>query len=343
LGNQTNKTVTGMQLLVQIQNKPSLFPPTVHSHTITQIGGLASTLADKADLVAGVIPDGQIPASITRDTELSAAIAALVNSSPATLDTLEELAAALGEDPNFATTISNALGNKIDLYSIVFISSATLTAVDLQHPTIAEITTWNAANGNNRNKHVKYTGTSFPTDLTKYVYYIDKVGQVVKLYGTKKVLFISENNFATLAGTLPTTTAASRTLTTATGVNYVVLSGSANSVNGCVFAMRVPDDYTNGGLFNVHYTFASGSTGSFVLKAIFTKMDNSSVSDGTAVTAPTAFTAETNSPRKDVSLAPSLTFIPGEILYIRLYREANDIGDTSLSNLFLTGCEFKYN
>jgi phage-related tail fiber protein len=40
------------------------------------------------------------------------AIAALVNSSPAGLDTLQELAAAIGNDPNFATTITNALADK---------------------------------------------------------------------------------------------------------------------------------------------------------------------------------------------------------------------------------------
>lgn len=40
------------------------------------------------------------------------AVAALVASSPATLDTLKELADALGNDPNFATTVTNALANK---------------------------------------------------------------------------------------------------------------------------------------------------------------------------------------------------------------------------------------
>ncbi|MDB2179564.1 hypothetical protein PMW64_06145, partial [Citrobacter farmeri] len=43
---------------------------------------------------------------------VKAALAALVASSPAALDTLNELAAALGNDPNFATTMTNALANK---------------------------------------------------------------------------------------------------------------------------------------------------------------------------------------------------------------------------------------
>lgn len=43
-----------------------------------------------------------------------AAIASLVNGSPAALDTLQELAKALGNDPNFATTITNLIGTKLD-------------------------------------------------------------------------------------------------------------------------------------------------------------------------------------------------------------------------------------
>ena len=40
--------------------------------------------------------------------------AAIVDSAPETLDTLNELAAALGDDPNFATTIATQIGNKQD-------------------------------------------------------------------------------------------------------------------------------------------------------------------------------------------------------------------------------------
>ncbi|WP_145592601.1 phage tail protein [Yersinia bercovieri] len=45
---------------------------------------------------------------------VQAALAALVASSPAALDTLKELADALGNDPNFATTMTNALAGKMD-------------------------------------------------------------------------------------------------------------------------------------------------------------------------------------------------------------------------------------
>ena len=45
------------------------------------------------------------------DTE----VAGIVDSAPATLDTLNELAAALGDDPNFATTVTNSIATKLPL------------------------------------------------------------------------------------------------------------------------------------------------------------------------------------------------------------------------------------
>jgi hypothetical protein len=50
--------------------------------------------------------------SYATQSYVGTAISNLVDSSPATLDTLNELAAALGDDPNFATTVSNSIGTK---------------------------------------------------------------------------------------------------------------------------------------------------------------------------------------------------------------------------------------
>ncbi len=44
-----------------------------------------------------------------------ATVEGLVDSAPTTLDTLNELAAALGDDPNFATTMTNNLAGKLNL------------------------------------------------------------------------------------------------------------------------------------------------------------------------------------------------------------------------------------
>lgn len=52
--------------------------------------------------------------STQTDAAISTAIANLVDTAPATLDTLNELAAALGDDPNFATTVTNSIATKAD-------------------------------------------------------------------------------------------------------------------------------------------------------------------------------------------------------------------------------------
>ena len=48
------------------------------------------------------------------DDTAATAAASVVDSAPGTLNTLNELAAALGDDPNFATTIATQIGNKVD-------------------------------------------------------------------------------------------------------------------------------------------------------------------------------------------------------------------------------------
>lgn len=81
-------------------------------------------------------------------------IAEIVNSSPAALDTLNELAAALGNDANFATTVTNALALK-----------AATTYVDIQdnkqNPAIGIFVTATTADSG-----ATYTGTTSTTLAT---------------------------------------------------------------------------------------------------------------------------------------------------------------------------------
>ena len=76
-----------------------------HSHTFSNLTATPTTLSGYG------ITDADTSAQVS--AKISTAVAALVDSSPATLDTLNELAAALGDDPNFATTTSTALGNRV--------------------------------------------------------------------------------------------------------------------------------------------------------------------------------------------------------------------------------------
>jgi hypothetical protein len=71
----------------------------------------ALRLATQTVMNTGTDP-AQVPSVNVIATYVAARIAALVNSSPAALDTLSELAAALGNDQNFATNVTNALAGK---------------------------------------------------------------------------------------------------------------------------------------------------------------------------------------------------------------------------------------
>ncbi|MEN8526790.1 phage tail protein [Escherichia coli] len=68
-------------------------------------------------------PKAPTPAAGNNTTQIAttafvqAALTALINGAPATLDTLKEIAAAINNDPNFSTTINNALAQKAPLSS----------------------------------------------------------------------------------------------------------------------------------------------------------------------------------------------------------------------------------
>lgn len=101
---------TGPDVVTTTSLNNTLTNPTSGYVSIGDVGvadGVASLGPD------GKIPDSEIPAGIARDTEVSTAIANLVNSAPSTLDTLNELATALGNDANFATTTATSIGNKV--------------------------------------------------------------------------------------------------------------------------------------------------------------------------------------------------------------------------------------
>ncbi|KLW60672.1 variable tail fiber protein [Enterobacter sp. BIDMC93] len=80
--------------------------------------GLKAPLANPA--LTGT-PTAPTAAQTANNTQIAntafvkSAIAALVGSTPAALDTLNELAAALGNDPNFAATMTNALAGKMEI------------------------------------------------------------------------------------------------------------------------------------------------------------------------------------------------------------------------------------
>ncbi|WP_089589529.1 phage tail protein [Escherichia coli] len=81
---------------------------------------------------------------------VKSAIAAMVGSAPAALDTLNELAAALGNDPNFATTMLNALAGKQPLDNTLTNLSGKDVAGLLAYLGLGEAAKRNVGNGENQ-------------------------------------------------------------------------------------------------------------------------------------------------------------------------------------------------
>jgi len=78
--------------------------------------------------------DGQHGSYYTGYTD--SAVSNLVNSSPAALDTLQELATALGNDVNFSTTVTNSIATKAPLASPTFTGTTTIPTADINAGTI---------------------------------------------------------------------------------------------------------------------------------------------------------------------------------------------------------------
>ena len=84
------------------------------SNKLLSSNTLGSDLAAGGFTVSGLATPSANSDAATKayvDTQVSN----LVDSAPGTLDTLNELAAALGDDPNFATTITNSIASKLSL------------------------------------------------------------------------------------------------------------------------------------------------------------------------------------------------------------------------------------
>jgi hypothetical protein len=75
---------------------------------------------------APTAPSGTNNTQIANTAFVRTEISNLINSAPSTLDTLNELASALGNDPNFATSVTNSLASKAALAGAIFTGPVTI-------------------------------------------------------------------------------------------------------------------------------------------------------------------------------------------------------------------------
>lgn len=102
-----------------------------HAHAISDVTGLSGDLDAKYEKPSTGIPKTDLAASVqtslnkadsavqslsgyATETYVNTKVAGIVDTAPEALNTLNELAAALGDDPNFATTVATQIGTKVD-------------------------------------------------------------------------------------------------------------------------------------------------------------------------------------------------------------------------------------
>ena len=164
-------------------------PTTVAGYGLTDVYTKTqadAALALKANLASPALtgtPTTPTPAAGNNTTQVAntafvqASIAALIASAPGALDTLNELAAALGNDPNFATTVTNALALKAPLASPVLTGTPTgPTGVQADNSKLLATTEFVKQSGLTLSKFNAYTASAV---LPKSV-----VGSAVEFYGT---------------------------------------------------------------------------------------------------------------------------------------------------------------
>jgi hypothetical protein len=124
----------------------------------TRIGQLESDF-DLFPAVADIATESYV------DSSVSSAVSNLINSAPNALDTLDELAAALGDDANFATTVTNALSQKQPLDSDLTAIAGLSSNSGLLRKTAADTWTLDTTNF----AATSYVDSAISTSLTSYL------------------------------------------------------------------------------------------------------------------------------------------------------------------------------
>jgi hypothetical protein len=197
----------------------------------------ASTYAPLASPALTGVPTAPTAAANTNTTQIATTayvqteIADLVNSAPAALDTLNELAASLGNDANFATTVTNSLATKLPLAGGTMsgaIAMGTNKITGLGDPTNAQ----DAAT-----KNYIDTAVLAPSNLTGPITSVGNVTSVASQTGTGSK-FVMDNSPTLITPVLGVATAtsingtsipSSKTLVATDSTAYVVPSQTGNS------------------------------------------------------------------------------------------------------------------
>jgi hypothetical protein len=127
-------TLNDLDDYVELTSASYIKGASVSGDTLTLTKGDDTTVAYTPDIptkVSDLTNDSGYATTTYVDTATTNAISGLVASAPTALDTLEELANALGDDPNFATTVATQIGTKVTTGSADYLKSASVSGREL--------------------------------------------------------------------------------------------------------------------------------------------------------------------------------------------------------------------
>ena len=111
-GDLTGLTTTSKASVIAAINEVNAKPTAITNDATEAVKGIIE-LATLAEVALGTDTTRAVTAAGVRQERLAVKAEILGAATPAALDTLDEIAAALGDDANFAGTITTALGNRL--------------------------------------------------------------------------------------------------------------------------------------------------------------------------------------------------------------------------------------
>lgn len=118
---------TGLQAALDGKQAAGSYAATSHTHIISNVTGLQAALDAKqaAGSYASATHTHTASGITDFNSAVDARISSVVGAAPAALDTLDELAAALGDDANFAASMATSLAGKSDIGHVHTIANVT--------------------------------------------------------------------------------------------------------------------------------------------------------------------------------------------------------------------------
>ena len=216
---------------------------TVSSTEIGYLDGVTSAiqtqLNDKAPLLSPTLTGTPLAPTANAGTNttqiattafVTTAVSNVINGAPSGLDTLDELAAAINDDPNYHTTITTALGLKANLAGPTFTGTVTLpSTTSIGNVSSTEIGYLDGVTSGLQaqinDKTDKYVVTNAQTG-TAYTLQLSDIGKLIEL-----------NNASAITLTVPTNALAAFPVGTKidilqTGAGQVTVSAPGVTVNG---------------------------------------------------------------------------------------------------------------